>query len=418
MTRDDELWGDDGRVRSRLVGTLELAGQQLRHAKGRSGLAVFGIAIAVVLVTVMTGLGYGMTKAGTEALTYIEQDLWVTAGPLQLAPGSVGGVRNTLLNAHDTQRAIEARPDVASAEAIGFQAVFIGSTRDELTTVVGVGVTGDGTDIGLREEFTRDDIHYANGTYDGPMTHSVIVSRGTADQLDVSTGDTVYIGGTRETARQQPFTVVGVSGRFETFLGAPTAVVHLGELQTLTGRTGSDRAAVIGIRVREEANASVAADIERTHPTLQVRTQHQQFRAVFEDQAAMLASAITLVVLAIIVGIALVANTLGLVVYQQRRELAALRATGMRTRTLVGVVGAQGVLLSVLGAAVGLAVTPVIAVLINRAVTEIVGFSGLIKLPVWVIGVGSVVALAIGLVGASVAGIRLVRMNPEVHLDR
>jgi putative ABC transport system permease protein len=132
----------------------------------------------------------------------------------------------------------------------------------------------------------------------------------------------------------------------------------------------------------------------------------------------MLASAATLVILAVVVGIGLVANTLGLVVYQQRQELAALQAIGMRTRTLVGLVSAQGVLLSVLGAGVGLVATPVVATGINRVVARIVGFPNLIKLPVWVFGLGVVLALVIGLLGAGLAGLRLARLQPEVHLDR
>jgi putative ABC transport system permease protein len=390
----------------------------LRSERARAALAVSGIAVAVVLVTLMTGLGYGMTQAGTDALTYIDQDLWATAGPLQLAPGTVGGIQNSLLDAHETQREIESRPEVASAEAMAFQSVYVSATTDNFTTVVGVGVTGNGSGVKLNA-FERGDRHYANGSYDGPMTNAVILSRRTADRLGVSTGETVYVGGTLASARRNAFTVVGVNQRFATFLGAPTAVLHLSELQTITGRTGSDRASMIGIRVRDgAAPAAVADDIERAHPTLRVRTQQQQFRAVFENQGAILASAATLVILALVVGIGLVANTLGLVVYQQRRELAALRAVGVRTRTLVGVVGAQGLVLSVLGATLGLAATPVAAAGINRIVERLVGFAALIKLPLWVFGVGTAVALAIGLVGASLAGVRLAGTKPGVYLDR
>jgi putative ABC transport system permease protein len=125
-----------------------------------------------------------------------------------------------------------------------------------------------------------------------------------------------------------------------------------------------------------------------------------------------------LVVLAVVIGVGLVANTLGLVVYQQRRELAALQAIGVRARTLIGLVSAQGLALAVVGALVGLAVTPVAADGINRIVNEIVGFPNLIELPPRVLGLGAVVALAIGLIGAGLAGLRLARLRPEVHLEK
>jgi len=418
MTRDDAT-RRSGRTGSRLAGTLGVAVRQLRYETARSALAVVGITVAVLLVTLMAGLGYGMTQAGTDALTYIDQDLWATAGPLELAPGAAGGVRNSLLDAHETKRQIESRPDVTSAEAMAFQSVYIRQPGGEFTTVVGVGVTGDGSGVGLSGGFDRPDVHYANGSYDGNMTNAVILSRQTADELNASTGDTVQIGGTLASARSHTFTVVGISGRFATFLGSPTAVVHLSELQTITGRTGSDRASMVGIRLRDGANGSaVAADVERSHPSLRVRTQQQQFRAVFENQGAVLASAGTLVVLAVVIGVGLVANTLGLVVYQQRRELAALQAIGVRARTLIGLVSAQGLALAVVGALVGLAVTPVAADGINRIVNEIVGFPNLIELPPRVLGLGAVVALAIGLIGAGLAGLRLARLRPEVHLEK
>lgn len=421
MTADRPSAGDTERgatrARHRLTGTIRISARQLWHTKGRVLIAIIGVAVAVLLMTLMTGLGHGMTQAGTDALTYIDQDLWATAGPLELAPGSVGGVRNTLLDAHTVQRDIEARPDVQSAEALAFQSVYISADRDEYQTVVGVGVTGNGTGTGLQGAFNRSDVHYANGTYTGPMTRAVVLNNDIANELNVSVGDTVYLGGTLATARDQPFTVVAINRRFSVFLGAPTAVVHLGELQQITGTTGSDRASLIGIRLTEDTDAEATADaIEAENPELEVRTQQQQFQAVFENQGPVLASAATLVVVALLTGIALVANTLGVIVYQQRREFAALRALGIRTSTLLSVITVQGLVISTVGVILGLGATLPVADITNRLVADVAGFPNLIKLPLWVLGVGTAVGLTVGVVGALLAGTRLARTDPAVYL--
>lgn len=422
MSLDDKLGESppdaDGSRASRLTAQLSVAINLLSESKARSALAVLGVTVAVILVTMMTGLGYGMTQAGGDALTYIDQDLWATAGPIQLAPGTVGGIQNTLVDTHETQRGIEQRPDVQSAEAMAFQSVYVSADREEYDTIVGVGVTGNGSGVGLSNGFSQGDVHYANGSYDGPMTQTVILNNELAAQLNVTTGDTIYLGGTLATARDQEFTVVGINRRFSVFLGAPTAVVHLGELQAVTGTSGADRASMIGIRTTADANPeATAAAIEQDYPDLRVRTQQQQFQAVFENQGAIIASATTLVVVALLTGIGLVGNTLGLVVYQQRREFAAIRALGLRSRTLIGIITAQGLVLSVVGVAIGIAVSIPFADSINQLVESIVGFPNLIKLPLWIFGTGLAVGLGIGVAGATIAGIRLTRINPEVYLD-
>lgn len=405
---------------ARARGLLGFALRQLTSARGRLLLAVLGVAVAVSLVTLMTGLGYGVTQAGTDALGYIDQDVWVSAGPLQLAPGRVGGVENSLVDAHGRAAALESDPSVDSAEALAFQSVYVGSAPGELDTVVGVGVTGNGSGVGLggREGvFERGDVHYANGSYDGPTTDTVVLNQALAERLNVTTGDTVYLGGTVLDARDNEFTVVAVSRRFSVFLGAPTAVVHLSELQTLTGTSGSDRASLVGVRLSPDADtAATIRRLERRHPGLTFRTQDEQFRSVFESQGAVLASVVTLVVLAVAVGVALVANTLGLVVYQQRAALSALRALGFRARSLVFAVALQGLAVSVVGVAVGVGTAPLAAGVVNTTVENLVGFAELIKLP-WFVGVaGAAVGLVVGLAGAAVAGWRVTATNPVDNL--
>lgn len=407
-------------ISARTRGLLSFALRQLGSARSRLLLAVLGVAVAVLLVTLMTGLGYGVTQAGTDALTYIDQDIWASAGPLQLAPSQVGSVENSLVDAHGQAAAVESDPAVDTAEALAFQSVYIGTGTEEFDTVIGVGITGNGSGVGLGGDagvFDSGDVHYANGTYTGPMTNTVVLNTALAERLNVSTGDTVRIGGTILDARQNEFTVVAVDRRFSVFLGAPTAVVHLSELQTVAGTSGSDRGSLIGVRLTPDADVDATLQrLQQEHTELTFRTQRQQFRSVFENQGAILASVVTLVVLAVTIGVALVANTLGLVVYQQRGALSALRALGFRARSLVLAVVLQGIIVSAVGVATGLVAAPLIAGGINDIVENLVGFAALIKLPPFVYLTGAGVGLVIGLTGAAVAGWRVAATNPIVTL--
>lgn len=109
--------------------------------------------------------------------------------------------------------------------------------------------------------------------------------------------------------------------------------------------------------------------------------------------------------LAVLAGIALTANLMVSVVYQQRRELAALKALGSRTSTLVGVVLVQALCLGGVGGLLGVAVTIPIAAGLDAIAVSIVGFENVVRTPPWVLGAGFAIAAPISLIGtASQAG--------------
>ncbi len=85
---------------SKLSAVCGLITAQLRHYRLPALLAIGGVAVAVLLMVLLSGIGFGVTTAGTEALDWLDQDLWITAGPLEIAPGAVGGVDNPLLERH------------------------------------------------------------------------------------------------------------------------------------------------------------------------------------------------------------------------------------------------------------------------------------------------------------------------------
>lgn len=403
----------------RFVAAVGLGLSQLRESRGRTLLAVTGVAFAVVLMVLLSGLGYGMSTTGQEALTYIDQDIWITQGPLELAPGTVGGVENTLVDAHHVSRQIETQRGVKRAEAISFQAVYVSANGSAFQSVVGVGVTGRDQSFTLTNAFEQGDVHYANGSYDGPMTHEVVISDGTARMLNVSVGDSIFVGGTLATARNHEFRIVQVKPGYSNFLGAPTVVMHLSELQEVTGTTTADRATMIGVTLEPHSNVDqVQSDIQTRYPELTVRTQREQYRAVFENQGAILASSVTLVIVAILAGVGLVGNVLALTVHQQRAEIAALRATGLRRNTLLMSIASQGVFISVFGALSGIALVPFIAAGVNTAVNSFIGFPNLIKTPLWVMTIGFGVAICIGSLGAVIAALRLASISPLLHIDQ
>jgi len=414
-----------GTTRLRAIGSLAAA--QLWHRRTRVVLAVIGIAVAVLLITLVAGLAGGVAERGETALDGINRDLWMTA-TVDFAPTAVGGVENGLVDAHEVADSVASRSEVASAQAVSFQSVYVardapGSgppAADAFTPLVGMGVTGTSAPIPLQRGtgFNRSDVHYTNGSYDGPKTNAVIVDEGAADMLGVSVGDTLHVGGTIGNARASQFRVIGVSSGISSFVGAPTVILHLSELQTLTGTAGSDTASLITISLENGVDPqTAAADLERDFPDHTVRTNDEQLTRIIEGQTPVILGTVAIVVLAVVVGLALVINVSALLVYGQRAELAALKAAGVSTGSLVGTVGAQGVMIGLLGGGIGLAATPAAAFAVNDAVARLTGIESLIAMRPAFLGVGLIAAVAMGVAGAVVAGYLITRLSPLENLE-
>lgn len=403
-------------VATRLRAVVGLAAQQLRRTRLRTILAVIGVALAVLAATLLASTGYGVVQTGQEKFTTSGRDLWVTGGPVQITPGSVGSFQSSLHDAHDVATHIQRDEHVSVAAPMLFQTVYIGNSTENLDTIVGVGVPGvsdNAAHFTAGGGFEKGDVHYADGNYTGPITHHVIIDPRLAATYNLSVGDTVHIGGTVSQARRTTYTVVGISPTFSNILGTPTATIHLSELQSMTGAERTDQATFITITTRDGANVTaVQHRIQEEYPQYDVRTNREELQAVLADKIIVIASGLTLVILAIIAGLALTINILTLLVYQQRQSLAALRAAGISATTLAGVVASQGVLIGLLGGLLGLALTPLAATVLNAATLHLVGFHDLIRTPPWVYYAGAIIAVIIGAVSAAIAGWQVTRVNP------
>lgn len=405
-----------------LRAALGMAVAQLRYYRVRTVLAVVAIALAVLTTTVLASVGIGVMETGTERFQQTGQDLWLTGGPIRLTPGTTGGLENAIVDSHELARAIEARDDVRIAAPIAYQTVYVGTDPRDLQPVVGVGVKNVGSDrlqLAAGTGFQEGDSHYAGGSYDGPMTREVIIDPRLADALGVTVGDRLHLGGTIADAREHEFTIVGISPTFSRFLGTTSATLHLSELQTLTGTAATDRTSLITIQLESGADpVIVQRELERQYPRYEVRTNREQLEAIVRDQALVIATGLTILILAIITGIALSANALAIIIYQQSETLAALKAAGVSSVTLTGMVTTQALLIGIGGGLAGVALTVPAVAAANVAAERLVGFANLVHTTETVLGGGFFLALVIGLVSAIVATRQITRITPLEHLQR
>ncbi|WP_052334937.1 ABC transporter permease, partial [Halorubrum sp. AJ67] len=348
----------------RLWGTGWIALRQLRSDRARTLLAVLGVTLAVLSVTLLVGVGAGVVETGSETFDQSGRDLWVSGGPIDIAPGTVGGFQNPIPNAHPLADEIAAHEDVRTATPLAFQVVYVSPDGEAFDTTMGSGTPGAGGSVSIAEGegFTGPDTHYAGGNYTGEMTYQALISPALAEKYNLSVGDTIHVGGTVQTARENEFEVVGISPTFANFLGTGTVTLRLSELQTLTGNAYDDRATIVTIETVDGADpAAVREELAAQHPAYTFRTNQEQLVEVLERQAVVLAAGASLAVLGVVAGGALALNLLLSIVYVQRETLSVLRAVGATRLGVVGVAVAQALAIAIVGFLLGAVTTPPLA---------------------------------------------------------
>lgn len=404
------------------AGLVWIAVRQLRSDRMRTVLAVIGVALAVLSVTLLTGVGAGVVSTGNEKFDSSGRDLWVSGGPIEVAPGSVGGFQNPIPNAHPLAQNISKHEDVRTAVPMAFQVVYVSTDGEEFTTTLGSGVPGIGGDtvnIQQGEGFTGPDTHYADGTYTGNMTHQAVISPEMADEYNLSVGDTVYLGGTVANARQNEFEVVGISPTFENFLGTATVTTRLSELQTLTGNAYDDSATLITIQTTQDADREAVQDeLAAQYPDYTFRTNQEQLVSLLERQAVVLAAGTSLVVLGVVAGGILSLNLLLSLIYVQRKPFSLLRAVGATRRGVVGVAVVQALTIATIGYLLGASMTPILAVVLDHVALTVTGFDGLVQVPRYAYLAGAGVAVGFALLGGVAGAWRVTRVASANQLVR
>ncbi|KAB1187537.1 MULTISPECIES: FtsX-like permease family protein [Haloferax] len=386
--------------RHRLVGIFGLAGRRilgrLRTTSSKQVLlSVLGVALAVTLMTTVSGIALGV--GAENAIQSEGVDYWVVPEASTASSVAVSVGSPQLGETHSITERLRSDERIDYATPVQTQLLKLsspdGSTQeyvlaagiippDEPTTVVGVSTA----------ELTPGDPHYADGMYDGPRTGELVLNSAGAELLGVSEGDevTAMVGSSNAT-----FTVVDVrDGDLSSGVGpVPVALVHLSELQTMTGSTQGDLADQLLVSTD---SPSVKSDIENLYPQTSVVTQTGLAVRGASTSSLPLAMAAVSLVVAVLVGVLFVATMMGLEVNADRKNLAVLSAVGYRTGSQTLLVVAETVVVATVGGVVGV-VTGIGGIYLTNALTqELLGVSVALFDPILVVysvGVAAVIGL-------------------------
>ncbi|GAA0675683.1 ABC transporter permease [Natronoarchaeum mannanilyticum] len=356
---------DDGdRRRSRWRGLFGISATRLwkqatTTRTGRMAASTGAVALTIAILLVVTGIALALANAGVVSQADAEATVVPERGETL---SDVGGVEPAQLGAANERAAqLREREGVDHASPVLVETVRLesagGGDGDESGLVLLVGVVPDDeerTVAGLPTTgLEPGDPHYADGSYDGPRTGELVLSDAAAERLDAAENEEFRVAGNRTATDRTTFGVAEIDAAAgnERDADVPVALVHLSELQSISGASAgelADRVLVWG-----DADAAAAAG-EDAYPNATVETAGGTDPSqLFDDGLAFATSLIALVV-GVAICAAFVATTMGITVNEDRRMLAVLEAIGFPTHSRLAVVGVSTLVTTLLGAVLGI----------------------------------------------------------------
>lgn len=275
--------------------------------------------------------------------------------------------------------------------------------RDDVTDVVqlresAAQVNGHSTLVTALDTVGLDrviDLGIESGSLDALAPGSMLVGTTAADDLGVRTGDTVTV-----TFPETGDTTLRVVGTF-----SKGSLINASYVMTLPDFSANVSAALDGAVLMNSAPGvdpdRAKAEIEEAladYPNVTVNDPADITRKAQESVDQLLGIVTAMLLLAVVVAILGIVNTLVLSVVERTRELGLLRAVGGTRAQIRSVVRRESVLVSLLGAATGIALGTAAGIALSRALLD----EGVttVAVPFATLALYMVIAAAVGVLAA------------------
>lgn len=372
----------------------------LVRRRGRTALALAGIAVSAALLLDMTMLASGLTGSFGELIG--ARGYALRATPKGILPFDSEAAID---GASDVARRIAAVPGVRRVGPVLGAQFWLprGETAAEPLFTVGI-------DPAAQFLYTLE----AGGAEPGPG--EVVVSRPLAEAEGLRVGGEMRLAGDLDVSLGRPrdvrtFRVSGVADFLYDYAGQRSLAMHVSEVRRLTARP--DEASLFGIAAADGVDdGDLARRIAAAVPEVSVYSTaalmgEMDKRLLYFKQMATILGSIAMAVTAL-----LVATIVTIGVRERFGEIATLRAIGVaRRRILLGVV-AEGLALAAVGCAAGLPLGWWMAGRLDTILRALPGLPARLTFFAWDAGrvaVAMSIVIAIGALAGCLPGLQAVR---------
>jgi ABC-type lipoprotein release transport system permease subunit len=327
--------------------TLSLAARNLTRNVRRTlltALAVaFGLTMMFMTINLQNGQYQEMMRQGISSMAghvVVEHPKFASeAEPEHVVPGAA---------------ALTAAIRAALPDATVSPRIQAGGLLSSTTNSVGVGLRGVDPDA-ERQVIDLDDKLVKGAWLEAGDDRGIVIGAALADRLGVDLGDKVVFMGQGATGdvESRLFRVAGVFRTGGAELDAFVAISAIGPVQEVLGRPDAVHQVTVHLRDAREADAAravVSPLVPEGMATLTWREAMPEMLAFIQMDRT--ASDIMMSVIGLIVGMG-VLNTVLMSVLERTREFGVLLAIGMRPRQIAQLVLAEGLVLGLLGTALG-----------------------------------------------------------------
>lgn len=378
---------DAVRIRSRSF--LRLIVHNLATRKARTILTAAAVAISVMAIVTLSVVTQSLQDSAASVLQTGKADFTVAQ------KGAADTLDSVVTDAQVAR--VAATPGVASA--VG---ALVASTNLDASHpfFLRIGVAPSAlTPFGVRLVSGR--------AYGATATQEMMLGWQAAQDLGKRVGDTITID-------RIPYRVVGIYSIRQVF-GDAASMFPLVPLQATERKPGT--VTLVAVKVRPGASIErVRQRIEAENPNLATVRLASEFGRVDRNFAFLKAAQTGATIIALVIGIIIVMNTMLLSFIERIREFGLLRSVGWTRRRLLAMVIGEALCISVLGAAAGVA----LAFALTFSLSNFSSLQGLLQ-PEFSSGIfwtALYSAIGIGLVAALYPSARAAMLRPGAALRR
>ena len=326
---------------------FSIAYRNLARNGRRTALTALAVALGLVVVMAMSSLIDGMVS------TILADNIRLSSGHLQVRNANYEIDKASLL-AQDLLRdgeilaaQAEALPEVQSAAPV----LWIGGLLSTPQESVGIQIVGIDTDDAYHETIREGIV--AGQFLQNDDRGLVLVGRMLADQMDISVGQRVSVAASNAdgVGQEDVFTVAGLVDTGFPSIDQHRIIMPLAQAQAFSGV--GDRFSSLILMLKDEeaadrvAGAFVGSDV-------QALTWRELNKLILESVESGLIFYYVLYGIVFLAVAVLIANTLLMSVFARAREIGILGSIGMNRIQIMLLFLIEGILLALLGIAIGL----------------------------------------------------------------
>jgi putative ABC transport system permease protein len=315
----------------------------LAHRKGRTFFTAIAIAIAVSMAILIVSVGVGL-KQGAALMYNNDVDYWIIP-PDSSVTDLVSNSENTMLgDVHQSIEKISLNSEIKGVTPVLNRLIYASSGNDT-KVIMGIGAIPGSMDAlpASAPDFTPGDAHFSGGN----RTGEAVINEKTAQLLGIKQGDMLRLGVSGNNLNNS-FKVVGVITSAEYSL-SPIVVLHLSELQELTGNLKGDRANYIIAR----GNNALSL-LQGLFPNALVLSSDDYSAYSIVSDKKILATTIAVSAVSLVIAVLFISSTMILSINEKQQEFSVMRAIGVSQWSISKIVLYESVFLSLLGAILGI----------------------------------------------------------------